>query len=1492
MTAVVIYARLEPEEVTLDDVEEFLITDDLFVEYFNAFLALPSFPTPLCFNKEKTGFEVVTDARKEIGKQIKAAIRSQKKPSKIYKVVKQHSFIDIPLIPIVEPEGPDHIEINTNYTVTTLNKEQGIHWVKERRMPAFLESDLYMEYRLSNLVSQAKITGDQGEYVLMRIDFKPKVHKQRKKAVEEEVVVDPKEQMMKEMYVCMGTASTTDTEAWFSAATMATETSVTSSCLTRPRSAEMVKRPNSARPVSAYSSVDSYRRTESGLASSIKSSNYTNYTLSSQDNEDVYSSKLFAVSGKPMTPRPTDSVCAVSEDYKDTRRRPFSATVYCVPKLDNSDNESGLDIGDDTDSVDSKEKDEEPMELAQNEGKLSSRKGSSDSIVFKNIDDIGTAIVGAVLKRTLSSLLNVDEDELPSELLEKIPGSELSRSISLEHLDKISLQEEVQLSVEDREVSRVTEESSPEEEKKNEDESDADSLLDSEEDYEECDTFFRKHKMKTYKLTNKKGIEKFKSFLSGTMGEKHWNLWLDIDKTRFMLDDQAIYRHLQEMREKYFIPGSLFELTTEQKTNLNLLKPSSWSKQHLLEIQNKIAEPLVLYWAPRFLLTQLRTTDPNRHALYQNLMHLKAKTDAYPTRPAAKLLPLRPKSCIPRFRQAPAIEEVHSAATQDAPQFLTSPPVGFRRNYSSSAFTYDKLQQSSKQSKDEKSTISPKLSVPKTTRPQISNSRSRPSTAGSSRPVSSKTSSRPISAKPASSSAPPVSPSARPVSAHPGGSRSGTTTDTSQRQSRQRPLTAGSVRSKQSDESDFIGGHRMEALLQALHHEREAGGFFKKFINRSGNKVWINCLNFWTEVQDYHWLFYTEFIDPYILQKKAKTIYSKYIVIGGLCNIGCSYNIRREIARCLQPPFEELFDTAEEYSIKELYVAWTQMITVDMKTYGKVELIEVVKHLETRSKYVLNLQKRGLIKERVMTPEDPMEKYEDPVYDPSLLDKIPDEYKDYTLEKLVGNRIELENFQVFLKENYADTDLLCWMAIRTFRNIPYTDEKARDELATSIRDRYLNQKYFFGPNSPAGKKGQEKVMAAAGGYSQLFKKRPPNEVLVEAQKYIRDRLEKKWLPLFLATSEFAERQRPKAGMDDVVDDVLVIKKKRSHNIQRTLDNNKFISSSKDVIVFRKGLLNPVTELQFRRYVSIYGDNLENDVLFWKEVQAFKELYHVHSDESLISEKVGVIISCFIDSQIPPNIQIDIPSEMAEKIVERKYERTPYLFREAQFTVFRHLYRYWEKFCQFRANHAEEKILPTIERIRKHERAKQRAEQQRLEEQALKRAEERAALGLPPEGDEDDELQDQIAHFSHHDDDEEEHGTMEKNKISWSYSNYMAALEKEDILNNTDESTFESLLNFGGEKSSENADEVSVSKQEDTESKKETKSEETQTDKKKSTKSASPESDKGGNKKNSQQKSSVEFSKMASLEEEVEAEENKKKTKSKVKGQQLLAEKKH
>ena len=34
-------------------------------------------------------------------------------------------------------------------------------------------------------------------------------------------------------------------------------------------------------------------------------------------------------------------------------------------------------------------------------------------------------------------------------------------------------------------------------------------------------------------------------------------------------------------------------------------------------------------------------------------------------------------------------------------------------------------------------------------------------------------------------------------------------------------------------------------------------------------------------------------------------------------------------------------------------------------------------------------------------------------------------------------------------------------------------------------------------------------------------------------------------------------------------------------------------------------MNPVTCANFRKYVSVKGENFENDVLFWLEVQKFK-----------------------------------------------------------------------------------------------------------------------------------------------------------------------------------------------------------------------------------------------------------------------------------------------
>ena len=79
---------------------------------------------------------------------------------------------------------------------------------------------------------------------------------------------------------------------------------------------------------------------------------------------------------------------------------------------------------------------------------------------------------------------------------------------------------------------------------------------------------------------------------------------------------------------------------------------------------------------------------------------------------------------------------------------------------------------------------------------------------------------------------------------------------------------------------------------------------------------------------------------------------------------------------------------------------------------------------------------------------------------------------------------------------------------------------------------------------------------AGGGWGKLLLDRPPNQIMLEAQKYVRERLARKWLPLFVMTEAFQERQRPHIKMEDVVDDVMASKRKRYMAIYKV----KYLSS--------------------------------------------------------------------------------------------------------------------------------------------------------------------------------------------------------------------------------------------------------------------------------------------------------------------------------------------
>ena len=53
-------------------------------------------------------------------------------------------------------------------------------------------------------------------------------------------------------------------------------------------------------------------------------------------------------------------------------------------------------------------------------------------------------------------------------------------------------------------------------------------------------------------------------------------------------------------------------------------------------------------------------------------------------------------------------------------------------------------------------------------------------------------------------------------------------------------------------------------------------------------------------------------------------------------SVGCSQIISDDIHRKLDPPFEELFDAAEEHVLGLLYDAWIHSLSCDMGLFSKV----------------------------------------------------------------------------------------------------------------------------------------------------------------------------------------------------------------------------------------------------------------------------------------------------------------------------------------------------------------------------------------------------------------------------------------------------------------------------------------------------------------------------------------------------------------------------
>ncbi|XP_031724407.1 regulator of G-protein signaling 22 isoform X3 [Anarrhichthys ocellatus] len=598
-----------------------------------------------------------------------------------------------------------------------------------------------------------------------------------------------------------------------------------------------------------------------------------------------------------------------------------------------------------------------------------------------------------------------------------------------------------------------------------------------------------------------------------------------------------------------------------------------------------------------------------------------------------------------------------------------------------------------------------------------------------------------------------------------------------------------------SSRSQLLGSRRMKKMLQALSVESCAGLYFTHFCEQSGNQLWENAVNLWTDLQHYHELFYQDGLDPYRVQRETQLFYSTYLSSSARRSIGVSEEIRREVYDQMMPAFEELFDKVEEHTLNILLEPWTLLVSRDKESFQKVCVQEEVRcidsqeYRELQSLYEESERRLKQVKQSTLFPSpiSPSTPFSKGPRAPDSWSRVSPNYQGYRLGSLLRHRQEIGHFMSFLQNRDASIHLTCWLDLEQYRRTPHKDNAVRQEKWSHIATKYLTRTYFFGSDSPATTEQQNDILLLAGGLERLKLECPSYPVVGEIQDVIRSHIEKRWLPLFLSTAEFTERlkHQPKPQAPDRLSQHVYRRRRARREAWKA--EGLWMSSSKEILLFRRILLNPATCIQFQHFVSLKGDFLESDVLFWLEVQRYKDLCHSHSDEATVQQKVSTIINCFIDSSMPPALQIDIPPGQAQQVLERRHKLGPYIFREAQMSVFSALLKFWPEFQELSSSVQEGQLLPLLQEKRVKHRARVRRQRRKEEEEESEEEKRRAQKELErPESSLGEEKEDDV---------EGQEGRSVKKQsraqsrelltptqqLSWSYAKYLAALKREEVL---------------------------------------------------------------------------------------------------------------
>ncbi|NXK36038.1 RGS22 protein, partial [Piprites chloris] len=1200
-----------------------------------------TFAQPVKFNSDFGVFEVVNYAPRRLESQLKKNLHDQKPPNPIYDVLrKEKNDRQFSKMHSASPT----FNMDPNYNTMCLDREQAIQWIKKERLPAFLGSDCYFEYRLAKLISQVEWS-KTGMNFIIDSDYYPWIRKQDLSSPHPEG--DDTSLTMKKFYVSLGQATVSQVKDWFTLAKQGDSMRTTDSS-THPVTSSQIQNIQHERDKS-LSEKDSLL--EAGSVS--KECQQQSFLSPSR----IASAKADATSERSSEAEEGSSV-AIAEPPSHRQSR-----VYLDPKWDSA----------------AKEENEQ------------------ESTTSQKPEEFMPAYTEIVMKEPISELTHQPAaDSVARSTAESLFKQSSSLLTALDSKGDVRKQDPEEVS-----LSSSSENGGP------------DSRA----------AWCINHG--TYDAGNRHEFERFKKFIKGTLGEKYWWLWMDIERLKALKNTTRQQRHLSKMKKLYLLSSGDYFLSSEILLRLDLLHGDQWNIWHLRQIQPEVVKPLLLYWGPRFCVTHSTAIETASAKLkFWHTCQERPRVDIDPFPQIVSLLPLTQKSCIPGIQ-----------------------PSLLRKSKTNSPTTLLKL-------------ANPNFSLKKSSRlpPTLTSSQStQQDDTPSSRMWSKSMSTDMIHCLALEGS------------------------KDSRYQGYRKYTYAELLRGKSAAGSVFLGGSRMESMLQSLYLENRAGYYFTQFCEKSGNKLWKNCVYFWFDLQAYHQLFYQETLQPFQIRKQAQFLYATYIAPSASMDTGLHQNKRNMIYQKMDPAFEDLFDPAEEYILTILLEPWMKMVEADKYTYGKVELVEETRQLDSvcfRKLQALH-QVSDSKKDESTVADSGLPSFPDDQY----LHQVPKGLAGPNLSDLIHDKEKLKQFWAFLNEHSAGMDLMCWLDIEEFRKMLHKDKEKSDEKSKDIGSKYLNDEYFFGPNSPATREQQEKLMHSGGGRRQILHDQLSAAVLLEVQKYVQKRLEKQWLPLFLADEHRGADGQAK--IRDITEDLLRKDQQKTTRIWKASEmyhhmDNKCVSSSSEIIAFRKALLDPVTANLFQRFVSLQGDLLGNGVLFWQEVQKYKDLCHSHCADAIVQKKITTIINCFINSAIPPALQIDIPPEQAKKILERRKELGPYIFREAQMSVFALLFKFWPEFCKLQSNVDSEKILLALERKKEK---KMRKKEGITAKVRLTRFQGTA--------DEQGVLVEQI------DMKRESAASLDGFgwEASWSYSKYIEALEQERILIKREEDLEETSSSF-------------------------------------------------------------------------------------------------